>query len=31
VLNHHDLEWVESPQAGIEHRMLDRIGGEVAK
>lgn len=31
VLNHHDLDWVASPQAGVERRMLDRIGGEVAK
>ena len=31
VLNHHDLDWVESPHTGIERRMLDRIGGEVAK
>ncbi len=31
VINHHDLDWVASPQAGVERRMLDRIGGEVAK
>ena len=31
VLNHHDLDWVASPHAGVERRMLDRIGGEVAK
>jgi hypothetical protein len=31
VLNHHELDWVGSPQAGVERRMLDRIGGEVAK
>lgn len=31
VINHHDLDWVVSPQAGIERRMLDRIGDEVAK
>ena len=31
VLNHHDLDWVASPHAGVERRMLDRIGAEVAK
>lgn len=31
VLNHHNLQWVVSPQAGIERRMLDCIGSEVAK
>ncbi len=31
VLNHHDLDWVESTQAGVECRMLDSIGAEVAK
>ena len=31
VLNHHDLEWVGSPQAGVTRRMLDRIGDEVAR
>ncbi len=31
VLNHHDLAWVGSPQAGVQRRMLDRIGDEVAK
>ena len=31
VLNHHDLAWQASPQQGVERRMLDRIGGEVAK
>ena len=31
VLNHHDLEWVGSPQTGVQRRMLDRIGGEVAR
>jgi len=25
------LPWVPSPQAGVERRMLDRIGGEVAR
>jgi anti-sigma factor ChrR (cupin superfamily) len=25
------LEWVPSPMAGVERRMLDRIGGEVAR
>ena len=31
VLNHHDLPWVNSPSAGVERRMLDRIGEEAAK
>jgi anti-sigma factor ChrR (cupin superfamily) len=26
-----DLPWIPSPQAGVERRMLDRIGGEVAR
>src|SRR4029453_8145250 len=25
------LEWTRSPIAGVERRMLDRIGGEVAR
>ncbi len=31
VINQHDLPWGNSPEHGIERRMLDRIGGEVAK
>ena len=32
VLTHTDkLEWKASPMAGVERRMLDRIGGEVAR
>ena len=31
VLNHHDLPWVSTPILGVERRMLDRVGGEVAK
>ena len=31
VLNHQDIDWVGSPLAGVERRMLDRIGNEVAK
>ena len=31
VLSHHNLDWVASPTAGVERRMLDRIGDEVAK
>jgi anti-sigma factor ChrR (cupin superfamily) len=31
VLNHHDLPWVSSPEPGVERRMLDRAGGEIAK
>jgi len=26
-----DLPWLPSPQAGVERRMLDRVGGEVAR
>ena len=26
-----DTSWVQSPMAGVERRMLDRIGGEVAR
>ncbi len=25
------MPWVPSPQAGVERRMLDRVGGEVAR
>lgn len=31
VIATNDLPWIPSPQAGIERRMLDRIGGEVAR
>ena len=31
VINHHDLPWSPSPEAGIERRMLEHQGGEVAK
>jgi len=31
VLNHHDLPWVSSPESGVERRMLDRVGDEVAR
>ena len=31
VLNIHSLDWVPSPMAGVERRMLDRRGGEVAR
>ena len=31
VVNHHDLPWISSPEPGVERRMLDRIGDEVAK
>jgi anti-sigma factor ChrR (cupin superfamily) len=31
VLQHQDLPWVASPVPGIERRMLDREGGEVAR
>ena len=26
-----DYKWVNSPQAGVDRVMLDRIGGEVAR
>lgn len=31
VLNHHDLPWVGSPEPGVQRRMLDRVGDEVAR
>jgi anti-sigma factor ChrR (cupin superfamily) len=31
VLATNDLPWIPSPQAGVERRLLDRIGGEVAR
>ena len=31
VLNHHDLPWISSPSLGVERRMLDRMGDEVAR
>lgn len=31
VINHHEMDWVPSPEPGIDRRMLDRIGNEVAK
>jgi anti-sigma factor ChrR (cupin superfamily) len=31
VLNHHDLDWVASPELGVERKMLERLGDEVAK
>ena len=31
VLNHHDLPWISSSESGVERRMLDRLGDEVAK
>ena len=31
VLHTADLPWLASPMAGVERRMLDRIGGEVAR
>ena len=30
VINHHDLPWIASPESGVERRMLERQGGEVA-
>ncbi len=31
VLDTHAMSWVPSPQPGVERRMLDRIGGEIAQ
>ena len=31
VINHHDLPWTASPESGVERRMLERQGDEVAK
>ena len=31
VINHHDLPWIPSPVSGIDRRMLDRTGDEIAK
>ena len=31
VLSHHDLPWIPSPELGVERRMLERQGGEIAK
>lgn len=31
VISTDQLPWIPSPQAGVERRMLDRIGGEVAR
>ena len=31
LLNSEDLPWQASPMEGVERRMLDRIGGEVAR
>jgi len=31
VISTNDLPWHPSPQAGVERRLLDRIGGEVAR
>ncbi|QWD62609.1 cupin domain-containing protein [Polynucleobacter sp. MWH-UH25E] len=31
VINHHDLPWIPSPEPGVERKMLDRLGDEVAR
>lgn len=31
VVHSDQIEWVASPMAGVDRRMLDRIGGEVAR
>jgi len=30
-MSHHDLPWTLSPELGVERRMLERFGDEVAK
>ena len=31
VINHHELPWIASPESGVDRRMLECHGGEVAK
>ena len=31
VVPTYELPWLPSPQAGIDRRLLDRVGGEVAR
>lgn len=31
ALDTRDLPWIPSPEAGVERRLLDRVGGEVAR
>lgn len=31
VLSTNEMPWISSPQSGVERRMLDRVGGEVAR
>jgi anti-sigma factor ChrR (cupin superfamily) len=31
VIQTDDLPWIASPQVGVERRLLDRVGGEVAR
>lgn len=31
ALRHHDLPWISSPESGVERRMLDRVGDELAR
>ncbi len=31
VIHHPDLPWTPSPETGIERRMLERVGEELAK
>ena len=30
-MNYHDMPWISSPEAGVERRMFERHGGEIAK
>ena len=31
VMNHNDLQWIDSPEPGVHRRLLDRCGDEVAR
>ncbi len=31
TINHHDLPWVASPESGVQRRLLERLGGEIAR
>jgi len=31
VVNHHLLPWTMSPEPGVDRRMIERLGGEIAK
>ena len=31
VVHAESLDWIESPMKGVHRRLLDRVGGEVAR